>query len=248
MQSPSVIFFYPAKNTNFFVGSKALSPLDLNKGLEIKTKLLPIILSIFFLAVLSARATVTSTQLQVTYVGNGSVSIYQYPYKIFKAADLAVTTYSASATTALALNTNYTVGNIGFPSGSITLLAGNLAAATTISITRIEPLTQLTSFRNQGTFIPANHEDALDKLTMIAQQLAASAGVTGAPGPVGPTGPTGPTGPSGAGPISFYSVANQAALPANPGAPALAYEQDNGLLWFWSVADAIWEKMVLMPQ
>lgn len=64
--------------------------------------------------------------------------------------------------------------------GSITLInngqawltAGNLTSGYTIVITRIVPLIQNTSVRNQGDFYPETLEDAFDYLTMIAQQQA----------------------------------------------------------------------------
>lgn len=117
-------------------------------------------------------ATVTNTQSNVAYVGTGDLSVYSYPFRIFQATDLVLSEGSTVGLTILSLNTDYTVSGAGnYPGGSVSLLAGPLASGVTLNIYRIESLTQQTSFRNQGAFFPARHEDAYDKLTMITQQL-----------------------------------------------------------------------------
>jgi hypothetical protein len=118
------------------------------------------------------HATVTSSVNQAAYVGNGSVSVYSYPFRIFQPTDMLVNTLTASTTQALTLNSDFTLGGAGlYNGGSITLLAGPLATGVTIILQRNVPYTQLTSFRNQGSYLPANHENAFDKLTMLSQQL-----------------------------------------------------------------------------
>jgi len=104
------------------------------------------------------------------YVGNGSVSTYSYSFRIFSSSHLLVTTLtSAGVESTLVLNTDYTVTGVGNSSGTIVLTTA-LASGTDLTIRRVLPITQTTDFRNQGSFFPESHEDALDRGIMIAQQ------------------------------------------------------------------------------
>jgi len=116
---------------------------------------------------------ITNTNTRNDYVGNGSVSTYSYTFKIFLEQDLTVIKKDATTNveTSLILNTHYTVTGVGLTAGgSITLITGNLANQDTLSILRVEPLTQLTEFRNQSEYFASLHENAFDKMTMITQQ------------------------------------------------------------------------------
>ena len=46
--------------------------------------------------------------------------------------------------------------------------------------------------------------------------------------------------------FSFLSVPNQASLPVAPTKPTLAYEQDNGVLWYYNLVDKAWQKVGLV--
>lgn len=120
----------------------------------------------------------------ISYLGNGSVNTYSFPYSVFLASHLTITVNGPTANYLLVLNTDYTVTGLspnGSPaqSGSITLVnagqawltGGNLSTGFTITIQRILPIVQNTSVRNQGDFYPATLEDAYDYITMILQQL-----------------------------------------------------------------------------
>ncbi len=151
-----------------------------DKGIPIQPKRFYLgILLCAFLTLIGrvAFSTVTSTVNSVTYVGNGAVTAYNYNFRIFAPADLQVNTINAASQfqQTLILNTDYTVTGAGlYPGGSVSLIAGPLGSGVTLTLQRIEPLTQLTSFRNQGKFYPAIHEDAFDKLTMMVQQMGTS--------------------------------------------------------------------------
>lgn len=116
--------------------------------------------------------TISSTSSRMQYTGNGSVSTYSYTFRIIAASDLVVTRTDLSGNqTPLALTTDYTVAGAGISSGgSITLVAGNLAAGFGLTILRVRPLTQTADIRNQGAFYPETYEDALDDLVMKDQQ------------------------------------------------------------------------------
>ena len=46
--------------------------------------------------------------------------------------------------------------------------------------------------------------------------------------------------------FAFYNVQNQASLPTGLTKPSFAYEQDNGVLWYYNVFDVAWEKVGLV--
>jgi hypothetical protein len=78
-------------------------------------------------------------------------------------------------TTTLALTTDYSVtlnsNQDTSPGGSITLTAGNLAVGTTLTITSGIAALQGLDLANGGAFYPDVINDALDKLTILIQQL-----------------------------------------------------------------------------
>lgn len=119
------------------------------------------------------QATVSSTAPRNDYVGTGSVSAYDYTFRIFANSDLRVTTQtSAGVVTPLVLTTDYTVTGANNPNGgTITLVAGNLASGTTLTIRSDRTPQQATNLRNQGTFRASTHETKFDELTRYAQQL-----------------------------------------------------------------------------
>jgi hypothetical protein len=73
------------------------------------------------------------------------------------------------------LSTGYTVSlnanQDTSPGGTITLTAGALATGYTLTITSAIPNTQPTQFINQGGFYPETLNGALDRLTILIQQL-----------------------------------------------------------------------------
>ncbi len=108
------------------------------------------------------------------YIGTGATPTYPFTFLIFAATDLRVIeTDLAGVDTVHVLTTDYTVpdADVGKPSGgNITLVAGNLTTGHELSIRRVRPLTQGTDIRNQGDFLPENHEDAFDHHLMVDQQ------------------------------------------------------------------------------
>lgn len=116
---------------------------------------------------------ITNTTDRIQYTGNNSTDVYSFPFKIFLETDLVViqTDASTGVDTTLVLNTDYSVGGVQVTTGGTVLLsAGNLPTGDILTIYRVEPLTQLTEFRNQSEYYADLHENAFDKLTMIAQQ------------------------------------------------------------------------------
>ncbi len=121
------------------------------------------------------------TTSKVAYTGNGSVSVYDYTFKIFDDDDLVVTVRNLlSAETILTKTTDYTVTGVGLSSGTrqVTLVssgqawltAGKLTSGYLISIRRVNDLIQETDLRNGGTYYPEDVEDQFDKQVMVDQQ------------------------------------------------------------------------------
>ena len=124
--------------------------------------------------------TVPSLTNRMDYTGNGSVSTYSFTFKVLDEADLRLTVRDTDGVeTELALTTDYTVTGVGSPSGgSISLVsagqawltAGKLTTDYHLTIRRDPDPVQETDIANQGSFYPEVHEDALDRLTMVAQK------------------------------------------------------------------------------
>jgi len=131
--------------------------------------------------------TVSSTTTKVSYSGNGSTAVFAYTFKIFDAAELTVISRvdSTGAETVEALNTAYIVDGVENSSGgnvTFKFNTGNPSDANysvtdfrpqsgeTVVIKRIVGLTQLTDYTPNDPFPADDHEEALDKLTFMAQQ------------------------------------------------------------------------------
>lgn len=123
--------------------------------------------------------TISSTnRIAGPFIGAGTTATFPFTFKVFSAADLAVVLLNVSTgvETVLTLTTNYTVSLNGNqntnPGGSITLVAGNLAAGFHLTITSDIENLQPTDLTNQGGFYPEVINDALDRATIQIQQLA----------------------------------------------------------------------------
>lgn len=115
--------------------------------------------------------TVNSLVNRVNYAGSGIVGPYSYPFRIFAATDLEVTSRDAAETeTTLAYPADYSVSGVGELSGGSITLTVVLASGSTLAIRRVLPLLQTTELRNQGPFYAWMHEDAFDRSVMMLQQ------------------------------------------------------------------------------
>lgn len=113
----------------------------------------------------------TSTNV-ASFNGDGANKVFPIGYKFNSAADLVVTLIDdeAKTTQILTLNSDFTVTGAGDEEGGVVTLTVAPTAVQRLSIIRIVDILQLTDLRNQGKFYAEIHEDALDRLTMIAQQ------------------------------------------------------------------------------
>lgn len=120
--------------------------------------------------------TVASTTSRVQYTGDGVSTAFAtgsgFTFK--DAADLKVTILSADGLTETVktLNTHYTVSGGNGASGTVTFTGGNTpATGEKITITRNVIKTQETDYQSNDSFPAESHEQALDKLTFMVQQM-----------------------------------------------------------------------------
>lgn len=116
--------------------------------------------------------TISSTTSKVSFNGSGSTGPFSIPYKFSKNADLAVTKVStAGVASTLALTTNYTLTGAGATSGGTLTLLVALASGERLIIKRSPVKVQETDYVENASFPAKAHEDALDLLTMVSQDL-----------------------------------------------------------------------------
>ena len=130
---------------------------------------------------------ISSTTTKNSASANGTQHSFPYSFKIFADGDLTVIVRSANDTeTVKALNTDYIVTNAGNANGGNVLFKFNTGNANdahfsssdkrpqsgeTVLIRRNLTLTQGTDYVENDPFPAESHENALDRITMIAQQL-----------------------------------------------------------------------------
>ena len=119
--------------------------------------------------------TVSSTTTKNSASGNGSTTAFPYNFKIFSDDDIAVIirTDSTGAEVTKTKTTHYTVSGVGDSSGgNVTFTSGNIpASGETVVLLRSTARTQLTDYVANDPFPAESHENALDKLTFIAQEI-----------------------------------------------------------------------------
>jgi hypothetical protein len=109
------------------------------------------------------------------YLGNGTTTTFPFSMKSFAPSDIqAVVTDLNGNDTFLSYGSDYTVAinsdQTASPGGSVTLTVAP-AAGYSLTLLRNLGFTQGASLPDQGGFYPEVIEAALDRLTMLAQQL-----------------------------------------------------------------------------
>lgn len=123
--------------------------------------------------------TIRNQVSSVTAEGNGVTTSWTFTFLIPTTASCQVQVYDTTvdpATTSSIGSSQFSVSGIGVTTGgtlTYPLSGSPLSTGQYLTISRVLPIVQETSIRNQGNFYPAAVESALDNLTMIAQQLNA---------------------------------------------------------------------------
>lgn len=116
--------------------------------------------------------TVSSTTTKNSYSGDGSNTVFAYTFKVFDEDDLTVIlrTDATGTETVQTITTDYTVSGVGDAGGGNVTFVTAPASGITVVVKRAAPLTQTTDYTPNDPFPAEEHENALDKLTFIAQQ------------------------------------------------------------------------------
>jgi hypothetical protein len=131
--------------------------------------------------------TVSSTTTKASLSGDGTQHSFAYGFKIFADADLEVYIRDSSGNETLkTINTHYIVTGAGNEAGGNVLFKYNTgdssdahysatdnrpASGETVIIKRVLTLTQGTDYVANDPFPAESHEEALDRLTFISQQM-----------------------------------------------------------------------------
>jgi hypothetical protein len=115
--------------------------------------------------------TVSSTVYKADSTGNGVTTEFTIPFDLQDESQVLVTKVSAAGVeTVLVLNTDYTVSGIGTASRKITLTTALPTGERVIRSPNVS-LTQSVDYVEGDDFPAETHEAAVDKLTLICQQL-----------------------------------------------------------------------------
>lgn len=121
----------------------------------------------------------STTRKSGPYVGNGVTATFPFAFKVFLATEVVVVrTNLAGVETTLALTTDYSVAlnanQSSSPGGSITVSAIPVNGYLLTITSNMQALQQL-DLTNQGGFYPSVVNDALDRVTILIQQVAEQA-------------------------------------------------------------------------
>lgn len=120
--------------------------------------------------------TVTSENKRNQYTITEAQVVFPYTFRILAQTHLLVLhTTAAGVETILTITTNYTVSGVGGAGGGNVTTCGTSSpypTGDTITIIRDVPLTQLVDYVENDMFPSQTHENAIDKLTMIIQEIS----------------------------------------------------------------------------
>lgn len=110
--------------------------------------------------------TIQTTTNKILYTGDGATTVFSYNFRVDRAEDMAV--YIAGVLTP----TGWSISGLGNPAGGNVTFSVAPDDGDSVSLLREIAMEQLVDYKAYDPF-PANvHEFALDKLTMVDQQLA----------------------------------------------------------------------------
>jgi microcystin-dependent protein len=119
--------------------------------------------------------TISTTDNKRTYNGNSSTTVFAFNIMFFQKSDISVYKRVGITETLLIEGVDYSISGTLvdgiYKNGANITITPAPATGTIIVATRNIPLTQNTSYVENDTFPSSAHEQALDKLTIITQQL-----------------------------------------------------------------------------
>ena len=119
--------------------------------------------------------TISSTTTKNSYSGNGSATAFNYTFFIPTNTDIQVIVRSSTGTETVKSegtgSTNYSISGVGSASGGTVTFVTAPTASETVVLRRSTAKTQATDYVANDPFPAESHESALDKLTIIGQDL-----------------------------------------------------------------------------
>jgi len=117
--------------------------------------------------------TVSSTNTRNSNPGNGVLTQFAYTFKILDDDDITVIlrTDATGSESVQTKTTDYTVSGVGNAGGGNVTFTTAPASGVTVVLLRETARTQATDYTPNDPFPAESHEEALDKLTFIAQEL-----------------------------------------------------------------------------
>lgn len=113
-----------------------------------------------------------TTQVSPLYSGNGVTTAFATGFQFLSNSHVQVILVASNGTeTVKSETTHYTLTGANNPSGGTVTFLSAPASGESVKIVRNVPLTQSTDYVEASRFPASSHETALDKLTMITQQL-----------------------------------------------------------------------------
>jgi hypothetical protein len=109
--------------------------------------------------------TVTNKNVSDTYIANGVTTSFAYTFKLLADTDLVVYHDGALKTS------GFTVSGIGSPTGGNVVFTTAPSAGVNVFLKRLTTLDQEVSYVPNDRFPAETHERALDRLTLISQEL-----------------------------------------------------------------------------
>lgn len=120
--------------------------------------------------------TVASDVLSVDHDTDGSTVDFPIPFYFIANTDIVASLITAGVSSPLTNGTDFTVTGAGGQNGGTLTTANVEAAGSTLHIERLVALTQETQYQQNDAFPAKTTEKALDKLTMMVQQVSAVVG------------------------------------------------------------------------
>lgn len=119
--------------------------------------------------------TVALETATVSYTGSGTTGPFTVPFYFLEDSHLLVVkeTIATGVRATLVLTTEYTVSGADDSAGGTVTLIASLSSAYKLHVERNVPITQTSAYPRNDPFPAATHERAVNKLTMIDQQLSA---------------------------------------------------------------------------